>query len=61
MKPNARPEPRLEAGATEEQTLEGVGSRPSVRQRETQDNHPFVYLQSLYSSIDFRGLLQLGS
>ena len=25
---NARPEPRLEAGATEERRLEGVGSRP---------------------------------
>src|SRR5262245_42307127 len=27
-KPNARPEPRLEAGARHEQTLEAVSSRP---------------------------------
>ena len=27
---NARPEPRLEAGATEERRLEGVGSRPML-------------------------------
>jgi hypothetical protein len=28
--PNARPEPRLEAGATEERRLEGVGSKPMI-------------------------------
>jgi hypothetical protein len=38
MQPNAGPEPRLEAGARHERTLEGVGSRPwfgSVRRRIT--------------------------
>ena len=47
LAPNAGPEPRLEAEATEERTLEGLGSRPwfgSVRLRIT----PLSYTCSRY-------------
>ncbi len=37
MTPNAGPELRLEAGATQERTLEAVSSRPGVRQGPEED------------------------
>ena len=56
--PNAEHEPLPEAGA--QRTMEAVGSMPWFGSMSF-GNHSFVYLQSLYSSIDFRGFLQLSS